>query len=100
MKSSENYNIGYLCSSQQCNNGLSNKLAMRLIKPDLSYNDYYFSELDLLSNKFANVIKKLNIEPGEIIFTFLPKTLEQFIVFLGSLKAKVIIGTLFSTFGE
>lgn len=96
----ENYNIGYLCTTRQCELGLGEKVAMRWITPDFKRSDYSFTDLDRLSNKFANVLEKLGIGKGNIFFTFLPKSPEQFSAFLGGLKAECITGTLFSNFGD
>lgn len=94
------FNIGYLCTTKQCEEGLENKVAMRWISASFERTDYTFSDLDHLSNRFANILKELGVSRGEVIFTFLPKCPEQFTAFLGSLKAECITGTLFSNFGE
>jgi len=73
---------------------------MRFITPRLEHTDYTFQDLDSESNRFANVIERLGFKPGDVLFTFLPKTPELFIAVLGALKARVIVGTLFSNFGE
>lgn len=95
-----NNNIAYHCTQKQVEDGLGNKTALRFVYPDLTTKDFSFNELNNLSNQFANVLTNLGLNEKDIVFTFLPKCLEQFVVFLGTLKAKTIIGTLFSTFGE
>lgn len=95
-----NYNIGGVCTSFQCDRGRTDKLAMRFIAPSLGNVDYTFGDLDRLSNRFANVLKALDVKGGEVFFTFLPKVPEQFVAFLGALKLGVITGTLFANFGE
>jgi acetyl-CoA synthetase len=94
------FNIGYLCTTLQCERGFGDKIAFRWISSHLERTDYSFRELDLESNRFANVLQALGFEPGDILFTFLPKTPEQFFSFLGALKLQVICGTLFSNFGD
>ena len=94
------YNIGFICTSQQCAAGLGDKVAMRWISSRFERRDYTFSDLDRLSNRFANLLQTVGVEAGEVIFTFLPKSAEQFTAFLGGLKAQCITGTLFSNFGE
>ena len=93
-------NIGYACTGAHVDAGLGNRVAMRWISAELASNELSFSELDRRSNQFANVLGALGIRPGECIFTFLPRTPEQFYAFLGALKARVVVGTLFSNFGE
>jgi acetyl-CoA synthetase len=94
------FNVGSECTTRQCQKGLGTKVALRWITARHEVRDYSFSELDSLSNRFANVLRGLGIQPGEVVFTFLPKCPEQFLVFLGALKAECIIGTLFSSFGS
>lgn len=94
------YNIGQICTSQQCAEGRGNKIAMRWINSSLEKTDYTFNELDKETNKFANVLKSLDFNKGDIFFTFLPKSPEQIFAFLGSLKMQAVAGTLFSNFGE
>jgi len=100
MKDTIQNNIGYACSTQQCNKGLSNKVAMRWIDAHSSHTDYTFMDLEQHSNRFANVLATLGVGKGDIFFTFLPKMPEQFFAFLGTLKTQAVCGTLFSNFGE
>ena len=46
-------NTGYLCTGYQIEKGLGEKVAMRLIQPDLSFSDITFKDLDQQSNQFA-----------------------------------------------
>jgi len=96
----EQYNIGYICTSQQCLEGRANKVAMRWIDSNLNKKDYSFGDIDNESNKFANILQNKGFQNGDIFFTFLPKSPEQFFAFLGTLKLQAIAGTLFSNFGE
>jgi len=94
------YNIGHICTAQQCELGLAEKVAMRWVPAQGEATDYTFADMDAGSNRFANVLGSLGFEAGEVIFTFLPKMPEQFFSFLGSLKMRLITGTLFANFGE
>ncbi len=94
------YNIGHICTKQQCDNGFGDKVAFRWLPANGSYVDYSFSDLNIQTNKFANVMHDLGFKPGDICFTFLPKCPEQFFSFLGSLKCQIVCGTLFSNFGD
>lgn len=75
-------------------------MALRFIQSCGERKDYSFAELDAQSNRFANMLHQLGFREGDVFFTFLPKLPEQFFAFLGSLKLKVIVGTLFSNFGD
>lgn len=94
------HNIGHICTGQQCNNGLGNKVAFRWIPAHGESLAFTFADLDRQSNQFANILANLGFAPGDILFTFLPKCPEQFFTFLGTLKRQVICGTLFSNFGD
>jgi acetyl-CoA synthetase len=94
------YNIGHICTRQQCELGLGDKIAFRWVSSHQERTDYSFNELDRQSSRFAHVLKTLGFTPGDILFTFLPKTPEQFFSFLGALKLQVVCGTLFSNFGD
>lgn len=94
------YNIGHICTRQQCDLGMANKVAMRWLPAKGASCDYTFRDLDQQSNRFANTLGQLGLVEGEVLFTFLPKLPEQFFAFLGSLKMRLITGTLFANFGE
>ena len=96
----EQYNIGHICTRQQCDAGLADKTAMRWVNADMTQFDISFRELDQRSNRFANAIQGLGMKEGDVLFTFLPKFQEQFYAFLGSLKMQLLTGTLFANFGE
>ncbi|MFC1890164.1 acetate--CoA ligase, partial [Thermodesulfobacteriota bacterium] len=62
--------------------------------------EYTFTDLARLSNRFANVlVNELGVEKGDRVFFFLERVPEIFISILGTLKAGGVIGPLFSAFG-
>lgn len=62
--------------------------------------DYSFSEMKALSDRFGNVLRKLGVQKGDRVFIFLPRTPEFYISFLGILKVGAIAGPLFEAFME
>jgi len=96
----EQYNIGHICTRQQCDLGHSDKVAFRWISSHQERTDYTFGDLDRESNRFAIALQTLGFAAKDILFTFLSKAPEQFFSFLGALKLQVICGTLFSNFGD
>jgi acetyl-CoA synthetase len=94
------YNIGHICTKQQCDAGNSQKTAFRWLSHIEKRVDYTFQDLETQSNRFANLLQTLGFSAGDVLFTFLPKTPEQFFAFLGALKLQVIVGTLFANFGD
>jgi acetyl-CoA synthetase len=93
-------NIAHLCTRAQCDAGLAGKTAMRWIDAHLERRDCTFADLERESNRFANALDNLGLQPGEVLFTFLPKLPEQFFAVLGSLKLQLLTGTLFANFGD
>ena len=94
------YNIGHICTRQQCDAGRGDKVAMRWIDHAMQRADYTFADIEAESNRCANLLANLGLSVGDVAFTFLPKMPEQFFFFLGALKFQLICGTLFSNFGE
>jgi acetyl-CoA synthetase len=53
-----------------------------------------------LSNKFANVLKKLGVEKGDRVFIFLPRCPEYYIAMAGCAKVGAILSPLFEDLME
>jgi acetyl-CoA synthetase len=51
------------------------------------------------TNKFANVLLKLGVKRQDRVFVFLQRTPEQYISFLGAIKAGAIASPMFPAFG-
>ncbi|MBF0206892.1 MAG: AMP-binding protein [Oligoflexia bacterium] len=95
------YNIGHICSNLQVMKGNGGQLALRYLGQDLnSAEDYTFGQLEVESNRAANLILHLGLQPGEVVLILLPKIPDLFFSFLGILKNKCIAGILFSSLGE
>ncbi|MBI2028903.1 acetate--CoA ligase [Candidatus Gottesmanbacteria bacterium] len=75
-----------------------NKIALFWEGEDGTAKKYSFLDLCILSNKFANVLKKYKVKRGDRVFIFLPRVPELYISFLAILKIGAIAGTLFSAF--
>lgn len=93
-------NIGWACTGLQCELGRGNRTAYRFLAPGHPRREATFDGLNAETSRAANALRGIGLEPGSVFFTFLPKAPEQFHAFLGALKARVVVGTLFSNFGE
>ena len=80
------YNIGFICTRQQCEAGRSDKVAMRWISPALERMDYHLSDLEQASNRAANLLLGLGVQPGDRVFIFLPKTARALFRVFGHLE--------------
>jgi acetyl-CoA synthetase len=94
------YNIGHICTRQQCDLGRAEKVAMRWISPNLDRADTTYLDLERASNRAANLLQALGVGVGERVFIFLPKMPEVYFSFLGILKIQAVAGVLFANFGE
>lgn len=94
------YNIGHICTRQQCDAGRGDKVAMRWISPNLERVDTTYLDLERASNRAANLLQNMGVATGDRVFIFLPKMPEGYFAFLGILKIQAVAGVLFSNFGE
>lgn len=92
-------NIAYNAVERHANSWRRNKVALIFSKEDGSTEKYTFLDIHLLSNRFANILKKLGVKKGEKCFIFLPRTPETYIAFIGTLKTGAVAGTMFEAFG-
>ena len=53
-----------------------------------------YAQLDLLTNKFAHVLTKLQIKKGDKVAVFLPNTPQFIIAYFGVLKAGAVVTTI------
>ncbi len=77
-----------------------NKVALYWHGPNDEKKKFTFTELSLLSNQFAHLLKNLGVGRGDRVFFFLPRVPELYYGFLGALKTGAIAGTLFAAFGH
>ncbi|GAA6823723.1 acetate--CoA ligase [Helicobacter pylori] len=93
-------NMAHECIDRHVDDGKGDKVAL-YYKDDERKESYTFSEMKDYSNKAANVLKdKANVEKGDRVFIFMPRTPELYFAFLGILKIGAIVGPLFEAFME
>ena len=61
--------------------------------------DLTYGELARLTSRFAHLLERLDVAPGERVFSLLGRVPELYIVALGTLKAGRVFSPLFSAFG-
>jgi len=57
-----------------------------------------YSELDALSNRFANSLLSLNVKPGDAVAIAMPMTVEAVAAYLGVVKAGVVVVSIADSF--
>ncbi|WP_180554707.1 acetate--CoA ligase [Staphylococcus haemolyticus] len=93
-------NMAYECIDRHVDNGKGDKIALNY-RDEKRKEQYSFNELKVLSNKAANVlVDKANVQKGDRVFIFMPRTPELYFAFLGILKIGAIVGLLFEAFME
>lgn len=94
------YNIAHICTKQQIEKKLGEKVALRWISSRMMRTNYTYQDFEVESNRFANILSDLGFVPGDKIFLLLPKMPEAYFTYLGALKARLICGVLFNNFGR
>ncbi len=74
-------------------------LALRWLGRKGEIRDFTYCDLEVLTNRFANVLKRLGIGKTERVFALAGRIPELYIAALGSLKHGAVFCPLFSAFG-
>ncbi|MDW3796367.1 acetate--CoA ligase [Staphylococcus saprophyticus] len=97
---SGNVNMAHECIDRHVDEGKGDKITLHY-KDDKRKESYTFEEMKINSNKAANVLKeKANVEKGDRVFVFMPRTPELYFALFGTLKIGAIVGPLFEAFME
>ncbi|WP_053367409.1 acetate--CoA ligase [Bacillus sp. FJAT-27245] len=93
-------NVAYEAIDRHAESFRRNKVA--LYYRDQKRNEKYtFKEMKDLSNKAANVLKSYgDVEKGDRVFIFMPRSPELYFAVLGAIKLGAIVGPLFEAFME
>jgi acetyl-CoA synthetase len=75
------------------------KVALRWLDKQGGRRDFTYAELSALSSRFANVLRQLGHERGELVCTLLGRVPALYAVALGTLKHRAVFSPLFSAFG-
>ncbi|WP_404800791.1 acetate--CoA ligase [Guptibacillus algicola] len=94
-----NVNMAYEAIDKHAESERKNKVALYFSDPKRD-EKYTYSEMKSLSNKAGNVLRKINVEKGDRVFIFMPRSPELYFILLGTLKLGAIAGPLFEAFME
>lgn len=61
--------------------------------------DLTYAALDVLANRFANVLGELGVRRGDTVFTVLGRVPELYVTVVGALRAGAVVAPLFAAFG-
>ncbi len=94
-----NVNMAYEAIDRHAESDRKNKVALYFSDPTRD-EKYTYNEMKSMSNKAGNVLKKVNVEKGDRVFIFMPRSPELYFILLGTLKLGAIAGPLFEAFME
>jgi acetyl-CoA synthetase len=92
-------NMAHEAIDRHVHNGKGEKIAL-YYSDNQRDESYTFGEMSRQSNRFANVLRKLDIGKGERVFIFMPRTPELYFSLLGVMKVGAVPGPLFEAFME
>ena len=92
-------NMAHEAIDRHVSRGKGSKLALIYSDKEGSA-QFSFEELSRLSNRFANVLRKIGIKKGDRVFVFMSRKPELYIAILGTLKVGAIPSPLFEAFME
>ena len=92
-------NIAYEAVDRHANGPRRNHLALRCLDRTEQVREYTYGALQALTNRFANVLRSLEVNKGDRVFTALGQVPELYLTALGTLKNGSVFCPLFSGFG-
>ncbi|MGE0552821.1 MAG: acetate--CoA ligase [Gemmatimonadales bacterium] len=77
----------------------ANRIAIRWLGRSGTRRDITYRELMDETARFANVLGRLGVTPGDGVFVLLARVPDLYVAVLGSLKARCVVTPLFAAFG-
>jgi acetyl-CoA synthetase len=92
-------NIAHEAVDRHVAAGRGDKLALRWLGKRGGVRDFTFADLHVLTNRFANALDTLGVEPGALVSSLAGRIPELYVTALGTLKHRSVFSPLFSAFG-
>ena len=92
-------NIAHEAVARHASGPRRDHTALRWIGKQGQVRDYSYGDLHRLSNRFANVLRRLGLGKGDRVFTLAGRIPELYVAALGTLKNGCVFCPLFSAFG-
>ena len=92
-------NLAYEAVDRHAMGGNRQHTALRILDRNGGHHDISYAQLSAQTNRFANVLKKLGVAPGERVFVLCGQGLELYLGVLGGLKLGCVVSPLFCAFG-
>nr|WP_199743429.1 AMP-binding protein [Caulobacter sp. 602-1] len=92
-------NIAHEALDRHIRAGRGARPALRWIGRDDTVREFSYAELTQRANRFASLLRSLEVKPGDRVYAVLGRIPELYIAALGTLKAGAAFTPLFSAFG-
>jgi acetyl-CoA synthetase len=92
-------NIAHEAVARHAAGARRDRTALRWIGKRGAWREYSYGDLHRLSNRFANVLRRLGLRKGDRVFTLAGRIPELYVAALGTLKHGSVFCPLFSAFG-
>ena len=92
-------NIAHEAVDRHANGTLRDHLAIRWLGKDGDVREYSYGQLQELTNRFANMLRKLGVAKGDRVYALSGRIPELYVAALGTVKHRAIFCPLFSAFG-
>jgi acetyl-CoA synthetase len=92
-------NMAHEAVDRHLADGGGHRVAFRFLSKDGTRREMSFRELAEETNRFANALESLGVQPGEAVFLLAGRIPELYVAALGALKARCVVCPLFSAFG-
>jgi acetyl-CoA synthetase len=92
-------NIAHEAVDRHLAKGRGDRTAIRWIGKAGERREFSYAELARTTNRFANALGALGVQPGERVFVLMGRLPELYVAVLGALKARCVVSPLFSAFG-
>ncbi|WIY68128.1 acetate--CoA ligase [Aquidulcibacter paucihalophilus] len=92
-------NIAHEALDRHVEAGQGDRTALRWIGRDETVREFSYAELTEQANRFASLLRSLDVKPGDRVYAVLGRIPELYIAALGTLKAGAVFTPLFSAFG-
>jgi acetyl-CoA synthetase len=92
-------NIAHEAVDRHLLHGRGEKTAIRWLGKGGERRTLSYAELAAATNRFANMLQALGMQPGDRVFVLMGRLPELYVAVLGALKARCVVSPLFSAFG-
>jgi acetyl-CoA synthetase len=92
-------NLAFEAADRHAAGDRRDHLAIRWLGKKGESRDFTYADLYEGSNQFADVLERLGIQSGDVVFALCPRVPELYLAALGTLKHGAILAPLFAAFG-